>query len=136
LTQTIDSPINQSYFNFGYSTKVSPDGTMLVIIGTEIYVYNINTSGQYTYTATLESITTNIGNWSVASNYGFGSGVPNQFIALNNANNRLFIGNTRINSEIYNSSGMVYTFSCFQNPSFKSIAINTGGGSGSSGGSS
>jgi len=132
LAQTIDATTNLGYPGFGYNVKVSPDGTMLVIIGSEIYVYSKNSSGQYDYTATLESVIPNLGNWAVSSNYPIGSSVPNQLIALNNANNRLFIGNQTINSEIYNYNGVVYTFSCFQNPSFQPIAANTTATSGSS----
>jgi hypothetical protein len=132
LTETINAPINQNYLGFGYNVKVSPDGTTLVIIGQEVYVYIKNSNGQYTYTATLESVISNLGNWSVSSNYSVGNSIPNQFVAINNANNRLYIGSGRVNSETFNASGIVYTFSCFQNPSFSAIAINTNGSSGGS----
>jgi len=132
LEQTINAPTNLAFSDFGYSVKVSPDGNMLVIVGREIYVYSINSSGQYTYTATLESVISNLGNWAVYSNYGLDSGIPNQIIAINNSNNRLFIGNQTINSEIYSYNGVVYTFSCFQNPTFQPIAANTNATSGGS----
>jgi hypothetical protein len=123
LKQIIDSPVNQSYSNFGYCVKISPDGTMLAVIGSEIYIYTINTNAEFTYIATLNSIVSNAGNWVFYSSYGYGSGVPNQCMALNNANNRLYIGNTNVSSNTYYSNGIVYTFSCFQNPSLIPSAV-------------
>jgi 6-phosphogluconolactonase (cycloisomerase 2 family) len=118
LLQTITNPNGLvNYENFGIYVSLSPDGSTLAIIGNSIYIYRLS-AGQYTYITTLVPNSAGV-SWITYSAYI--TAYLSQFMLFSQYNSRLFIGNPNGNL------GIVYTFSCYQNPNLS--LINTGGGS-------
>ena len=123
LSQTLQSPLGAvNYENFGFSVQLSPDASLLAVIGNSVYIYRL-VSGQYQYAATLQTNLTTI-NWKPTTAYI--ANYLSNLLVFSGHNSRLFAGNPN------GTLGIVYTFSCYQNPNL--VVINPGGSSGACGG--